>query len=156
MQARLSHAAYAYLIAFRPDGKTELCYPEREDIPPPLTDRPHYPPEGSGVRYGLSDGAGLMVFGVVASDKPLPSYREWLRGRSLAWQSEAGQPKEQVLWSSGQVVDVLLPTGKLSTVRGTGEAATPLAPAFEKLAESLQVDSSKNAIGLLGFTVQKP
>ncbi len=156
VQARLSHAAYAYLIAFRPDGKTELCYPDREDIPPPLTDRPHYPPEGSRVRYGLSDGAGLMVFVVVASDKPLPSYREWLQGRSLAWQSEAGQPKEEVLWSSGQVVDVLLPADKLSSSRGRGEAATPLAPAFEKLAESLRVDSSKNAIGLLGFTVQKP
>ncbi len=156
VQAHLSHSAYAYLIAFRPDGKTELCYPDREDIPPPLTDRPHYPPEGSGARYGLSDGAGLMVFGVVASDKPLPSYREWLQGRSLAWQSEAGQPREEVLWSSGQVVDVLLPTDKLSNLRGREEAALPLAPAFEKLAKSLQVDSSKNAIGLLGFTVQKP
>jgi hypothetical protein len=156
VQAQLSHSAYAYLIAFRPDGKTELCYPAREDVPPPLTDRPHYPPEGSRVRYGLSDGAGLMVFGVVASDKPLPSYREWLQGRSLAWQSEAGQPKEEVLWSSGQVVDVLLPTDKVSKSRGLGEAATPLSPAFEKLAESLQVDSSKNAIGLLGFTVQNP
>jgi hypothetical protein len=125
-----------------------------------LTERPHYPPEGSRVRYGLSDGAGLMVFGVVASDKPLPSYREWLQGRSLAWRGEAGLPKEEVLWSNGQVVDVLLPTDTLSSspgkVRGKGEAATPLAPAFEKLAESLQNDSSKNAIGLLGFTVQKP
>jgi serine/threonine protein kinase len=159
VQARLSHAAYAYLIAFRPDGITELCYPAREDIPPPLTDQPHYPSEGSDVRYGLSDGAGLMVFAVVASDKPLPSYRQWLRGRSLAWQSAAGQPRDEVLWSSGQVVDVLQPTEKMSSSRGKGEAALPVAPAFKKLAESLQVDSSNDAIGLLGFTVlpvQKP
>jgi hypothetical protein len=94
-----------------------------------------------------------MVFAVVASDKPLPSYQEWLQGRSLAWQSEAGQPREEVLWSSGQVVDVFLPTDKLSSPRGKGEAALPLTPAFKRLADSLQVDSSKNAVGLLGFTV---
>jgi serine/threonine protein kinase len=159
VEARLSHAAYAYLIAFRPDGIKELCYPDREDIPPPLTERPHYPSEGSDVRYGLSDGAGLMVFAVLASDRPLPSYHKWLQGRSLAWQSAAGQPSEEVFWSDGQVVDVLQPNDRLSNSRGKGEAALPVAPAFKKLADSLQVDSSNNAIGLLGFTVftgQKP
>jgi TIR domain len=156
VQARLSRPAYAYLIAFRPDGKTELCYPDREDIPPPMTDRPHYPSDGSGVRYGLSDGSGLMVFAVVASEQPLPSYQQWLQGRSLAWRSESGQPREEVLWSSGKDVDILLPADKLSSPRGKGEAALPLAPAFKKLAESLQVDSSKNAVGLLGFTVEQP
>jgi hypothetical protein len=156
VEAKLSRQAYAYLIAFRPDGETDLCYPAQEDRPPPLTDRPHYPDEGSNVRYGLSDGAGLMVFGVVASDQQLPSYRQWVKGRSLAWQKVADQPREEVLWSSGQAMDVLLPADKQSSQRGKGESALPLAPAFQKLAESLQVDSSKNAIGLLGFAVQKP
>src|SRR5207248_2568623 len=36
IQARLSRPAYAYLIAFRPDGQMEVCYPEDETQPPPL------------------------------------------------------------------------------------------------------------------------
>ena len=43
VKARLSRPAYAYLIAYRPDGTEELCFPESEDVAPPRTDAPRYP-----------------------------------------------------------------------------------------------------------------
>jgi hypothetical protein len=79
VQAVLSQPAYAYVIAFRPDGVEELCFPESEDEPPPLTDRPRYPFGSRGVNYGLTDGEGLQVFAVVASNQRLPAYQVWRR-----------------------------------------------------------------------------
>ncbi len=35
VRAELSEPAYAYLIAFRPDGTDELCDPDDENTPPP-------------------------------------------------------------------------------------------------------------------------
>ncbi|MFO0969374.1 MAG: serine/threonine-protein kinase [Gemmataceae bacterium] len=78
IEAELSRPAYAYLIAFRPDGKDELCFPERDDEPPPLSDAPRYPlANDRGAHYGLDEGVGLAAFAVVASDRPLPAYRDW-------------------------------------------------------------------------------
>jgi tRNA A-37 threonylcarbamoyl transferase component Bud32 len=84
VEARLSQPAYAYLIAFRPDGIEEVCYPEKEDEPPPRTDRPRYPSVSRGVNYGLNEGEGLQVFAVVVSSKPLPAYKEWRRSGGIA------------------------------------------------------------------------
>jgi hypothetical protein len=88
VEARLSRPAYAYLIAFRPDGIDEVCFPENEDEPPPLTDRPRYPgPASRGVNYGLDEGEGLQVFALVVSSRPLPSYQEWrARKGTSPWQ----------------------------------------------------------------------
>jgi hypothetical protein len=91
MEARLSERAYAYLISFCPNGKEELCFPESDDQPPPLTDRPCYPtPEKREGVYVLNEGAGLYVFAVVVSSRPLPPYKVWRsrRGRS-PWQPAA-------------------------------------------------------------------
>jgi hypothetical protein len=77
VQAVLSQPAYAYVIAFRPDGKDEVCFPESEDEPPPLTDRPRYPFLSRGVNYGLTEGEGMHVFAVVASNQRLPAYKLW-------------------------------------------------------------------------------
>ena len=43
VEARLSRPAYAYLIAFRPDGEHEVCFPDSAEQPPPRDDRPRYP-----------------------------------------------------------------------------------------------------------------
>jgi hypothetical protein len=56
VEAKLSRPAYAYLIAFRPDGVAELCVPDREDVPPPLVDQPRYP---SKVSTGRRQCCGL-------------------------------------------------------------------------------------------------
>ena len=78
VRAELSEPAYAYLIAFRPDGTDELCDPDDEDMPPQKKPQPQYPPPTkSDERYRLSEGAGLQAFALVVSRQPLPSYREW-------------------------------------------------------------------------------
>jgi serine/threonine protein kinase len=77
VDARLSQPAYAYLISFRPDGIEEVCFPEGEDEPPTLTDRPRYPSVSRGVNYGLNEGEGLQVFALVVSSGPLPAYKGW-------------------------------------------------------------------------------
>jgi hypothetical protein len=86
VEARLSRPAYAYLIAFRPDGADELCFPESEDETPEPTDRPRYPfkAKSRGQRFALEEGEGLAVFAVVVSDRPLPTYREWRAARELS------------------------------------------------------------------------
>ena len=40
VEARLTRPAYAFLIAFRPDGSPEVCFPEKENERPPMTDKP--------------------------------------------------------------------------------------------------------------------
>src|SRR5262249_18717586 len=80
VRAELSEPAYAYLIAFRPDGTDELCDPDDEDTAPQRKPGPQYPPPAkSDERIRLSEGAGLHAFALVVSRQPLPSYREWKR-----------------------------------------------------------------------------
>jgi len=79
VRAELSEPAYAYLIAFAPDGSIHLCDPLDETRPPPLSDRPALPSDPtSSAAYRLNDGVGLHAFAVVASQEPLPAFREWL------------------------------------------------------------------------------
>jgi len=90
--AELSAPAYCYLIAFRPDGTEEICFPELEDEAPPLTERPGYPSVSVGLQYGLNEGAGLHAFVLVASAQPLPPYAEWRRTQGASpWQKSAAQ-----------------------------------------------------------------
>jgi hypothetical protein len=154
IEAKLSRPAYAYLIAFRPDGMAELCFPENEDEPPPLTDRPHYPSMSRTVRYGLDDvGTGLMVFAVVASDRPLPSYREWSAQNRPAWRPAEGKLGE-VWWDDGALLDVLTPAGPARGERGKGEAALGKSVALVRLTDSLKQDRPTDAVGCLGFVVR--
>jgi serine/threonine protein kinase len=87
VRAELSEPAYAYLIAFRPDGTDELCDPDDEDLPPPQKQEPQYPlPAKSDERYRLSEGTGLHAFALVVSRQPLPPYRERKkRTGPMAW-----------------------------------------------------------------------
>jgi hypothetical protein len=137
VEARLSRPAYAYLIAFRPDGQAEVCFPEDEAEPPPRTDRPHYPSRSRTVRYGLNDvGVGLLVFAVVASDRPLPPYREWSALRQPPWRPAEGTAGE-VWWDDGALLDVLTRAGPSRGERGKGEAALGKSAALVRLTDSL-------------------
>ena len=120
MEARLNREAYAYLLAFRPDGVVELCFPEDEGEQPERTDHPRYPSKSRRVRYGLTDGAGLWVFAVVAADKPLPAHREWIGRRTPSWDGKA-QVKPGSVWiDDGQWVDTLTAAGVNRGDRGKG------------------------------------
>src|SRR5262249_29174828 len=69
--AVISRPAFCYLIVFRPDGKDEVLYPQGANDLPALTDEPRYPSKDRTKVYGLSDGTGLWLVALVASEKPL-------------------------------------------------------------------------------------
>ncbi len=156
VEAKLSRPAYAYLIAFRPDGMVELCFPASEDEPPSPTDGPRYPPLGKrDVCYGLSDGAGLMVFAVLASDRPLPPFREWAAKNRAEWQPAEGKAGE-VWWDDGDLLDTLTPAGPAKGDRSKGEKALGRSAAVVALTDSLKKPRPTAAVGCIGFVVRKP
>src|SRR5262249_34857204 len=77
---------YCYLIAFNPDGSEQLCHPAwdgdrpqeaRAVKPEPVTEFRFFPDDKG--EFAL-DAAGLQVFVLVASTRPLPPYAEWRSG----------------------------------------------------------------------------
>jgi hypothetical protein len=85
IQARLSAPGYCYLLALNPDGKTQLCYPEKPEAVPSKATTIDYPPDPS-TGFGLTDGVGTQVFVLVASARPLPPYAVWSRALgALPW-----------------------------------------------------------------------
>ncbi len=151
VEAELSRPAYAYLIAFRPDGTEELCYPESEDKVPAKSDRPRYPSVSRGDHYGLNEGEGLQAFAVVVSDEPLPPYREWRAKCSESpWGKHPATP--DVVWiDDGTEVRGLTaddPAGQ----RGKGQdvaGKTPLAA----LTDWLRKAPEAKAVSAVGFAV---
>jgi hypothetical protein len=81
--AMLDRPAYCYLIAFNPDGRDQLCYPEFLNVPPPKSAKIDFP-----YFFHLTNGAGLQAFVLVAANEPLPSYEKWRSGLGeVPWRS---------------------------------------------------------------------
>ncbi len=149
IRGELSQPAYAYLIAFRPDGTEEVCFPDSADEAPPLSDRPRFPSKSQVQEYGLDEGDGLEVFALVASSKPLPAYREW-RSRLGAspWTREPAL--EGVVWRyDGSTVDGL---SESRTERGQRKAEGGRA-AVVRLADWLRRAGGVEAVAAVGFAV---
>jgi serine/threonine protein kinase len=148
VEAELSRPAYAYLIAFRPDGTDDLCFPDSADEAPPLTDRPRFPFASQQMEYGLDEGDGLEVLALVASEKPLPPYKQWRSGHGLApWKREASPAG--VVWSyDGREIQGLTATGDQ---RGRREAAGQAT--VVRLAKWLRGEDEKVSVSAVGFTV---
>jgi len=135
VQAELSEPAYAYLIAFRPDGVDEICDPDDPDSPPGKTEEPRYPPAAkTSVVYRLDNGSGLQAFAVVVSRTPLPPYREWRKQHGIApWKKGSSSPAGVVWLDDGQSLTPLTagdPTGtrgKDALIRGGGSPVAELA-----------------------------
>jgi serine/threonine protein kinase len=84
----LSAPAYCYLIALNPDGKDQLCQPQDETIRPPRAQALAYPADAD-VYFGLTDGAGVQAFVLLASRRPLPTYADWKATTGpLPWRRE--------------------------------------------------------------------
>src|SRR5262249_36671734 len=92
--ARLGAPAYCYLIAFNPDGSEQLCHPAWEEdrarqaraVRPDKVTEIRFFPDDKGV-FSL-DAAGLQVFVLVASTRPLPPYAEWRAGAgTIPWRT---------------------------------------------------------------------
>jgi hypothetical protein len=153
IEARLSRPAYAFLIAFRPDGTEELCFPESEDEAPPLTDKPRYPSVSRGVNYGLNEGAGLEVFAVVASSQPLPAYRQWRGQRgTMPWRHLEAAPGV-VYFDDGALFETWTAKNRDRSDRGKGQTSAARS-AIVHLTDWLRQAPGTEATAALGFTVQ--
>ncbi|HTU88668.1 MAG TPA: serine/threonine-protein kinase [Gemmataceae bacterium] len=151
VDARLSRLAYAFLIAFRPDGQAELCFPEKEDEPPSLTDNPRYPstPESVGKEYELTDGEGLQAFALVVSSQRLPAYTEWRpQCRGCPWKKEEAPPHMVYRANGEDPVEVLAGDGS----RGKGGRVKGKTPVAE-LAAWLRKMPGVETVQVLGFVV---
>jgi hypothetical protein len=155
IHGELSEPAYCYLIAYRPDGTEELCFPEEERVRPMKTDRPGYPFEKSGVTYGLNEGAGLMAFVLVASRQPLPAFPEWRQQRGESPWKKTELPALGVIWRfDGRELlavtadDQTGTRGKGRELHGTG--------ALGELLDWLRQGPEVETVAAVAFTVLPP
>jgi serine/threonine protein kinase len=148
--ARLSAPAYYYLIAFNPDGTVQLCYPEGADGQKAPVARPDV---RADVRYPrdkdvfILDTAGLQVFVLAASVKPLPPYEEW-RSQidAIPWAAvpEGGAWR----WHFDGREFIRYPQE-----RGRVEPKEPAPEALRKLSDFFRSRSEFDAVQLVAFPV---
>jgi hypothetical protein len=151
LQARLTRPAYSFLIAFHPDGLVKVCFPEKDDERPPLTDRPHYPstPASAGKEYALNDGVGLEAFAVVVSSKPLPSFKEWWsQCHGCPWKKEEVPPGKMYRANGEDEVEEMDVDGS----RGPG-VLVPGKTTVAQLAVWLRQTPGIETVQVLGFAV---
>jgi hypothetical protein len=147
---KLSEPAYCYLIAYLPNGKEDLCFPEDEAEAPPRTDEPRYPSRTANHYYGLEEGAGLMAFVLVVSRQPLPAYRDWRGPRGASpWRATSALP--DVVWR-GDGLELRPVTPNDPDARGKRPGETGLGPLRELLAW-LRRDERFETIATVAFPV---
>jgi hypothetical protein len=157
VEAELNRPAHAFVIALRPDGEAELCFPEDENASPPLTDRPRFPthPQKRHLRYCLEAGTGLWAFAVVASEAPLPGYRTWLADRPAPpWQPIQTAQTGTVWFDDGRWLEVLRAGGPQCLDRCKEESDLSPAGAVVRLTNWLRAPQSGQAAATLGFVVE--
>jgi hypothetical protein len=150
--ASLSRPAYCYLIVFRPDGVDDVLYPQSANDPPERTDEPHYPSKDRGKVYGLTDGIGLWLVALVASEQPLPAYAEWRRQHPGGpWTKSEGEAG--VVWfDDGNWLEAMTPDGPQK--RGTrGEKEAVGTSPMMKVVDWLKAETG-GAVSAVGFTVE--
>lgn len=154
IQAELAEPAYAYVIAFRPDGVDEICDPENPDEKPRKTTSPGYPPPSKSDRvYRLNDGTGLIAFALVVSKSPLPSYREWkIRNGTPLWHKGlSGSPG--VVWSDDHERLSALSADRANGERGSGARIRGGGAAVADLAAWLRAVPGVDAVVIKAFPV---
>ena len=153
IDVELSRPAYAYLVAFRPDGVMELISPNTDDQPPGRGVRVRYPTADKlDRRYGLQEGSGLWIFAVAASEKPLPAYKNWSEVKPAAWVPLSGQ-SVAVLNHDGIWVETLTPGGRM---RAKDESALGAVSRFDRVIRYLKGQSGAMMAGGRAFVVQDP
>jgi hypothetical protein len=151
VHGELSAPAYCYLIAYRPDGTEELCFPEDANAPPPRTDRPRYPSVKPDETYGLEEGEGLMAFALVVSRHPLPAYAEWRKQRGASPWRKADAQRDVVWRYDGRELLAVTPeepAGARAKGRRLGDAG-PLAELVGWLRQAPEVE----AVAAVAFPV---
>jgi serine/threonine protein kinase len=150
VSARLSRPAYCYLIVFRPDGKDEILYPQGAQVASELTDEPRYPSRDRSKVYGLTDGTGLWVIALVASDSPLPAYAEWRQQHPVGpWVHSDGEL--DVVWlDDGQWLEAMTPRG-LRSRGGRGEKEAAGTAPIVRVVDWLKAETG-GTVSAVGFT----
>ena len=152
VNARLSRPAFAFLIAFRPRGTPDVCFPEDDEEPPPQTDNPAYPLPAKGGGYGLDDGTGLEAFALVVSSQPLPCFKDWwARCPNCPWKREEAPPGVVYRANGEDAVEVFAETG-VDGSRGKGAKVKGLTPVAD-LAAWLRKLPGVETVQLVGFAV---
>jgi hypothetical protein len=155
VRGRFSGPAYCYLIALNPDGSVQLCHPAGPDGTgdecgaPAASPELNYPPNPND-GYGLTDGAGVQAFVLVASRRPLPPYAEWRRGlEGLPW----GPARSPAVWRyDGEALTSDVPHG-LDTQRGTIRPRADRPAPLEAACQALRAGPGVETIRALAFPV---
>jgi hypothetical protein len=139
VEAEFSEPVYAFLLAFNPNGKEQLCLPNDPGQRPDRRDRLDYP-EGDEA-FRLNDGVGLQAFVVVASRQPLPAYDEWKAQRpGVDWMTL--RPKEGAVWrGDGERLEPLTRHGDDRGEVVKLEGLTPLKELWRTLRRSPGIDA---------------
>jgi hypothetical protein len=149
--AHLSRPAYCYLIVFRPDGVDEVLYPQGADLTPERTEEPRYPSRDRSKVYGLTDGTGLWLVALVASEQPLPAYAEWRRQHPGGpWRKSEGEAG--LVWlDDGNWLEAVTPRQRNRGARGEKKAAGA-SPVVE-VVDWLKAETG-GVVSAVGFTVE--
>ena len=152
VSARLSRSAYCYLIVFRPDGVDEVLYPQNAHEPPVPTDEPRYPSKDRSKVYGLTDGTGLWLIALAASDDRLPAYAEWRKQHpDSPWVKSDGHPN--LVWlDDGRWLEAMTPGG-VRNRGGRGEKEAAGAAPIVRVVDWLKAQSG-GTVSAVGFTVE--
>jgi hypothetical protein len=150
VEAHLSRPAYCYLIIFRADGQDEILYPQGAQLVPERTDRPCYPSRDLSKVYGLTEGSGLWLVVLVASDRELPSYAQWrAQHPGNFWQKVPGDP--DVVWfHDGQWLEGWTP----ARGRPRGEREAPGTAPVVRVVDWLKAETG-GTVSAVGFTVEE-
>jgi serine/threonine protein kinase len=149
---RLSRPAYCYLIIFRPDGVNEVLFPQGANDVPELTDEPRYPTKDRSKVYGLTEGTGLWLVALVASETRLPPYAEWQKKHAgCPWAKSSGEA--DVVWlDDGQWPEAVTPRG-LRT-RGTrGQHVSGAKAPIVNVVDWLKAETG-GVVSAVAFTVE--
>jgi serine/threonine protein kinase len=153
VEAELSQPAYAYLIAFRPDGTEELCSPDSAEQPPEKGAVVRYPSQEKkrGENYGLDEGEGLQAFAVVISSRPLPPYREWRSGLgAAAWDKYLASAGVVWLDQGDRMLDYT--TDHPRSQRGKDREVTGKTP-LSRVTDWLRQGRGVDTVATIGFAV---
>jgi serine/threonine protein kinase len=157
VEVELTCPAYCYIVAFRPDGVAECIYPEpaAADQPPEFTDYPRYPSKSRGDYYGLTDGTGLWVFGVIASQKPLPAFTKAIAGKTIPKFAGGKLSANTVFWDDGKWIETLTKLGSDRGTRGAGAKVQGTSNVTDAVDWLKQLTDDPDAVSAaIGFGVQ--
>jgi hypothetical protein len=144
---KFAEPAYAYLLAFNPDGVEQPCLPRDPAATPDRLDRLAYPADGRA--FNLDDATGMQVFAVVASRHPLTAYSRWKDARpDLGWLRLPAEPGS--VWrGDGDRLEPVTPAGDQRSSVGALRGLGPLADLGRRLKGSPGVE----AVELIAFPV---